>query len=139
MNNTTHTSNRLIAPCGMNCGVCIAFLRDKNKCPGCNSVRDNDKPHNCKRCIIKNCDELQNNTSDFCYDCEKFPCKRLKSLDARYTKNYKTSLIENLKCIESIGLEEFSKSETEKWSCNYCDGTISIHRGLCLKCGKSVN
>lgn len=25
----------LIAPCGMNCGTCIAYLRDKNKCPGC--------------------------------------------------------------------------------------------------------
>ena len=27
----------MIAPCGINCGFCMAHLRDKNKCPGCNS------------------------------------------------------------------------------------------------------
>jgi hypothetical protein len=25
----------LVAPCGMNCGICIAYLREKNKCPSC--------------------------------------------------------------------------------------------------------
>lgn len=25
----------LIAPCGMNCQLCYAFQREKNKCPGC--------------------------------------------------------------------------------------------------------
>jgi len=29
------SSEILIAPCGMNCGACIAFMRDKNNCPGC--------------------------------------------------------------------------------------------------------
>ena len=23
------------APCGMNCGICMAYLRKKNKCNGC--------------------------------------------------------------------------------------------------------
>jgi hypothetical protein len=30
--------NALIAPCGMNCGVCMAYLREKNKCPGCRLI-----------------------------------------------------------------------------------------------------
>jgi hypothetical protein len=26
---------QLIAFCGMNCTLCMAYLRDKNRCPGC--------------------------------------------------------------------------------------------------------
>lgn len=33
----------LIAPCGMNCSICMAYLREKNKCPGCRG-NDIDKP-----------------------------------------------------------------------------------------------
>jgi hypothetical protein len=25
----------LIAPCGMDCAICMAFLREKNRCNGC--------------------------------------------------------------------------------------------------------
>ena len=25
----------LIAPCGMNCGICKYYYREKDKCPGC--------------------------------------------------------------------------------------------------------
>ena len=28
----------LIAPCGMNCNICMAYLREKNKCPGCREI-----------------------------------------------------------------------------------------------------
>jgi hypothetical protein len=34
------SSNKLhlVAPCGMNCGICRAYLREKNKCPGCRVI-----------------------------------------------------------------------------------------------------
>ena len=44
----------LIAPCGMNCGICMAFLRPTNKCPGCRSD-DTDKPITRIGCKIKTC------------------------------------------------------------------------------------
>ncbi|MDD5456566.1 MAG: hypothetical protein PHV30_05985 [Candidatus Margulisbacteria bacterium] len=28
----------LIAPCGMNCAICLGYLREKNKCPGCSET-----------------------------------------------------------------------------------------------------
>ena len=34
----------LIAPCGMNCGICVGHLREKNRCAGCNSDDDAGKP-----------------------------------------------------------------------------------------------
>ena len=47
----------LIAPCGMNCGICMAYLREKKKCPGCR-VADTNKAITVIRCKIKNCHEL---------------------------------------------------------------------------------
>ncbi len=34
----------LIAACGMNCGLCIGYLRDKNSCGGCFKIDDKYKP-----------------------------------------------------------------------------------------------
>jgi hypothetical protein len=89
----------LIAPCGMNCGTCIAYLRDKNKCPGCRIV-SSDKAISVKKCTVTKCIYLQKTTSKFCYDCEKYPCKRIKDLDKRYSTKYRTSFIENLAMIK---------------------------------------
>jgi len=26
---------QLIAPCGMNCSICVSYLRKERRCPGC--------------------------------------------------------------------------------------------------------
>jgi hypothetical protein len=123
----------LIAPCGMNCGTCLAYLRIKNHCKGCR-ILDDSKAKSCANCIIKNCSLLVRTKSNFCYDCEKYPCKRLKDLDKRYRTKYNTSFLANLESIKSLGLDEHVKREHEKWKCANCGGTICIHRGFCLQC-----
>ncbi|PWB60076.1 MAG: hypothetical protein C3F18_00180 [Nitrosomonadales bacterium] len=47
----------LIAPCGLNCGLCRAFVRDKNPCPGCRGG-DSNKSNACLTCVITHCGEL---------------------------------------------------------------------------------
>ena len=126
----------LIAPCGMNCGICLAYLRTKNVCPGCR-VDDPKKSSSCTNCIIKNCELLEKTESGFCYDCEKFPCKRLKQLDKRYRTKYNMSMLENLGNIKALGLEHFIKTETERWRCPQCGGTFCCHRG-CLSCKEKL-
>ena len=32
---TAAMKTTLIAPCGMNCRLCLAYIRDKKACPGC--------------------------------------------------------------------------------------------------------
>lgn len=125
----------MIAPCGMNCAVCLGYLRDKNRCPGCNKIED-EKPDYCVRCRIRNCDELKESQAKFCYDCGKFPCARMKQLDKRYRTRYATSLIGNLEQIKNTGMAKFLKGEKSRWKCQICGGTICIHRGYCLNCGK---
>lgn len=122
-----------IAPCGMNCGVCIAFLRRGDSCERCRK-RGENMPHHCIRCIIKKCPMLANTRSGFCYECQKFPCRRMKTLNARYEKNYKVSLIGNLERIEEFGIRRFLSDENAKWTCKNCGGILSIHRTYCLAC-----
>ncbi|RPH31047.1 MAG: DUF3795 domain-containing protein [Bacteroidales bacterium] len=134
--NTPNT--QLIAPCGINCGVCLAYLRTKNKCEGCWGS-DTKKPKHCVACSIKNCEHLLKTTSKFCYDCEKYPCSRIKQLDKRYRTKYKMSIIDNLLLIKESGLSNFIQLDKIKWSCKNCGGTICVHRGYCLDCDNMSN
>ena len=103
----------LIAPCGMNCNLCIAFLRAKNNCPGC---RKQNELEYCRKCIIKNCKTIKKNKWKFCSNkCEIFPCARLKALDKRYRTKYEMSMIDNLKFINSNGIRKFIKHEKQRW------------------------
>ena len=124
----------IIAPCGMNCGICIGYLREKNPCGGCFKKDDPNKPKSCRSCSIVNCKFLEKTTSNFCYDCEKYPCTRLKQLDKRYRTKYKMSMLENLENIKKLGLETFIKNEKKRWKCDNCGGTLCVHREFCLSC-----
>ena len=127
----------LIAPCGMNCGICLGYLREKNKCPGC---RDNaDKSPYRIKCIIINCETIKTNESGFCFECGKYPCRRLKQLDKRYCTKYHMSMIENLESIRETGLAAFVEKEQARWRCPKCGGTICVHRGYCYDCGEKIN
>jgi hypothetical protein len=106
---------KLIAPCGMNCNLCSAYLRDKQKCPSCRG-EDVGKNKYCINCIIKNCEHLEKNNWKYCTEkCEKYPCKRLNSLDKRYRTKYNMSMIENLEYIEKHGIRKFLKNEKNRW------------------------
>lgn len=128
----------LIAPCGMNCGVCVSYLAMKNDlkkkgfsrkyCPGCNP-----RGMNCTF-MADQCELLGKGLVRFCHECGKFPCKRLKSLDKRYSSKYHLSMIENQNFIRDHGIESFLQKEEVKWRCSVCGGVICCHNGLCLNC-----
>ena len=129
---------RLIAPCGMNCALCVNYLALKNNlkkqgfkkayCAGC-------LPRG-KNCIFmkKHCELLGKGLVRFCFECGDYPCRRLKSLDKRYRSKYHMSMVENLEQIKEQGMEKFLAKQREKWGCPQCGGVICCHNGLCLKC-----
>ena len=129
---------KLIAPCGMNCGVCFSYLAMKNDlkkkgfarkyCAGCRP-----RGKNCTFMANK-CDLLGKGLLHFCYECENFPCRRLKNLEKRYRTKYHMSMIENLEFIKEHGIEKFLEKEEVKWRCPECGGVICCHIGLCLNC-----
>ena len=125
-----------IAPCGMNCFLCMAYQREKNHCPGCNSPEAKKQKH-CENCVIKNCPELpeiEGENGKFCYNCEKFPCPRLKQLDKRYRTRYGTSFIENLQTLKESGMEKYLEMEKAKWTCPNCNNLLCIHKEKCPGC-----
>jgi hypothetical protein len=94
----------LIAPCGMNCALCRAYIaysrgipRKRGKliyCSGC-------LPRG-KNCFIKRkCSKLTNHEVQFCYECEAMPCKNIDRIDRRYRERYGMSMVENLKNAQS--------------------------------------
>ena len=124
----------LIAPCGMNCGLCSGYLRGKKQCPGCHGEEEN-KPTYCIVCRNKTCEELAASEEEFCYTCAKFPCARLRQLDKRYRTKYGMSMIENLEMIHEIGVDEFVTRERRRWMCTECGGLICVHKENCMTCG----
>lgn len=138
----------MIAPCGMNCAICMGFLRDakeKNVCPGCGGG-DAGKPQSCRACRVKNCLEFAGAKpagagaapaeQAFCFVCAKYPCTRMKQLDKRYRTKYGMSMLENLAAIRELGLDEFVSRERVRWTCPGCGGVICVHRTECVYCGR---
>lgn len=130
--NTSVTFEKsLIAPCGMNCGCCLGYMREKNKCPGCRFVIEGKaRVH----CVIRNCEFIKSGDFEFCFNCQKYPCKRLKQLDKRYRTKYKTSFLENLSMIKEKGIDYFLSFEASRRKCSHCGATLCVHRDQCLAC-----
>ena len=127
--------NSLIAPCGMNCALCLGYLREKNRCFGCRKV-DEAKSSSRVRCTIRNCPILRERKMMFCSDaCDKYPCTRLRNLDKRYRTKYGMSMIENLENIKKSGIADFVENEKTRWRCTTCGSVICVHRDSCLECG----
>jgi hypothetical protein len=124
----------IIAPCGINCSLCRAYIRDRLPCPGCRGG-DNNKSNSCLTCAIKNCKELAAGGFRFCYFCDKFPCAELKRLEKRYKSKYGVSVIANLERIKTIGVKRFIEEEAAKWTCPECGSLLCMHKPQCVNCG----
>lgn len=124
----------LIAPCGMNCRVCVSFQRPKNPCLGCRNMDEIIYLTKGSRvCVIKHCPE-QVSEAGFCVECGKFPCKRLKDLDKRYRTKYHMSMIENLRSIQENGMTSFLETEENRWKCPDCSSIVTVHKSSCMVC-----
>ncbi len=128
----------LIAPCGMNCGLCKTYLAysrgvpsEKGKVSHCSSCRVRNK--NCAF-IKKNCEKYQKKQVQSCLECDSMPCKRLAHLAERYHERYGMSMVENLKEIKADGMDVFLSRQREKYKCSVCGDVVSVHDGVCYKC-----
>ncbi len=133
----------LIAPCGINCAVCVAFLgytmsgpKRKHPCLGCRSLDTSGRSLSRKKCAFmkKHCDLLANDKVTFCFECDEFPCQHLKKLDDGYVRNYNMSLIENLNSIKKIGMKRYLRDQKKKYTCSQCGGVVSVHTNRCYTC-----
>ena len=136
---TKALSPDLIAPCGMNCGICKAYLAysrgvpykkgEVSHCTGCMARN--------KNCVFikKHCKKIRKKEIRFCYECASMPCKPLSKIDEHYRARYGMSMIENQKMMHKRGVDEFLKSQADKYRCPRCGDIISVHDGKCYACG----
>ncbi len=132
-------TEELIAPCGMNCRICLGYFgytssgkRRKMRCIGCTPSG--------KSCAFlkKYCKKLTKKEVDYCYECSEFPCSHLEKLDKGYRERYNMSMIENLKTIRDNGMDAFLKQQERKYRCPKCGGVICVHDKVCYSC-KTTN
>jgi len=121
----------LIAPCGMNCAICRAYLLVK--CNGCR-IRN-------KKCafVKKRCEDnlkLLKGEVDYCFECQCFPCEALRKLDDRYQERYGMSMIDNLRLVKEKGIHQFILIQNHRYSCPECGHMISVHDQKYLYCDR---
>jgi len=126
----------LIAPCGINCGLCRRYLANRNsikriRCRGCipGSVH-------CTYLFV-NCSGINHSiekNSVFCFECRQYPCPGLEIMDRRYQTQYGESVLNNLEKIRDVGVEAFPESQSDLHHCPYCGEMISMHNGRCFRC-----
>ncbi len=127
----------LIAPCGMNCGICSAYLAHAHNLP-----KKVGRPHcaGCrtrnKQCALlkKRCEKLAKAQIDFCYQCVDFPCHGLRVLDRRYQEDYQYSPVQNLELVRDEGVRALLAADAKRFKCTKCGDTKSVHNGKCYGC-----
>jgi hypothetical protein len=128
----------LVAPCGMNCNICSAYLAYSSGLP-----KKRGKISHCQGCLPRRkncaflkrrCERIRDGKIRFCHECPSFPCRNLEGIDSRYRKNYGVSLIGNLMDIKKDGVDRFLREQEGAFRCGKCGGTKSIHNGKCYAC-----
>jgi hypothetical protein len=129
----------LIAPCGMNCAICKAYLAYSHNVP-----RQKGKVTHCTGCLARNkncafvkrdCPKKVGKKLRICSECANMPCRNLAKIDELYRARYGMSMVENLKDIKEKGMTEFLHTQAKKYHCPNCGDVVSVHDGKCYACG----
>lgn len=101
----------LVAPCGLYCGECTAFVG--GECGGCRSNEGLSKEYR-KHCRIYGC--LGSKDLRICLECEGFPCEYFDLFKAEKLEHssWYLDVWSNMKQVREIGLTVFLKKK-ENW------------------------
>ena len=106
-NITVKTYYGRVPACGVFCGGCPIYTRDKKPCLGAELNKDR-----CEKCKTFHLCCVEKEITH-CYQCEVFPCTKFKSFAKRWLK-YGQDFIENQNVLKQVGGIEFLKIYNEK-------------------------
>ena len=101
------TYNGRVPACGVFCGGCPTYTRDKKPCLGAdkNTAR-------CQRCqTLHLC--CQEREISHCYKCDDFPCSKFKRFAKSWLKHGQ-NFIDNQELIKEVGVDQFLKHYNSK-------------------------
>ena len=106
MNNKKIKVMNLAAPCGIYCGTCRQYLvlqknllQERGFKRGCEGCRIRNK--NCTF-IKKDCAKIRKMESNFCFECEEFPCANLIDLNDIYIEEREMEVFIGKKVYEKL-------------------------------------
>ncbi|NHI91257.1 MAG: DUF3795 domain-containing protein [Candidatus Lokiarchaeota archaeon] len=141
---------KLIAPCGVYCGVCpyliahkhedeelkkklaknIGVKPEKIECEGC---RSNYPFFFCRSCTIKAC--VLEKKLESCALCDKFPCEKIENYPYQ-------PFIENVKwdinCRRKLGKEAWIEKTIKINTCPACNTLNHRKAKRCIKCNEEL-
>jgi hypothetical protein len=118
----------LVAPCGLYCGECTAFLNEE--CGGCRSNIGLSRDYR-KYCKIYRC--LNDKGLKVCLECEVFPCKFFDFFKAEKLEDssWFLNVLSNMKQLKQTSLPNFLRKKgnwleerrkcAQKRGIKYCD------------------
>lgn len=130
----------LIAPCGMNCGVCDKYLAYSHQIPRkrgricyCSGCRPNNKMCSFikKRCPTGNIHRVK-----YCYECNAFPCELLTGASSKYRERYGYDFVDALRQIQAKGVDWFVREQDRIHRCPACGDAVCIHNKKCYTCNR---
>ncbi len=95
-----------IPACGVFCGGCPTYTRDKRPCPGAELNKSR-----CEKCSTFHLCCVEKEITH-CFQCSAFPCNKFKSFSKRWRK-YGQDFAENQKLLKQVGEIEFLKIYNE--------------------------
>jgi len=133
--------------CGLYCGACTTYRAYKDKdltllnklaavrnvsvekiaCDGCLSPNYRlYLPLESRDCDFRKC--AQEKKVTWCFECADFPCKRLNDF-SRDGKAHHTAVIDNLKEMKILGVDEWLKIQEKRWQCPNCSKKLHWRTG----------
>jgi uncharacterized protein DUF3795 len=138
--NTISEKIKLVAPCGMYCGICDKYLAFSHNIPKkrgrvchCQGCRTANK--NCSF-IKKKCPNGNIYKLDFCYECGSYPCDILIKASKKYKNRYHYDFVMKLDQIIENGIEWFIIEQEKIFNCVTCGDMICVHNDKCYTCDK---
>ena len=130
-------TKEMIAPCGLDCSICVLAQRKENPCAGCRGPNDHKPAYCAYECPIITCERLRNKGYEYCDECPEYPCKDVMERETRYTNKYprKESPLMNLREIRTLGMDAFLQKQAERFTCPSCGRPLSVHTSICQWCG----
>lgn len=139
---STQERKRLVAPCGIDCGLCELYTckddkqlysyllsrgipQEKLPCAGCRDIKG-ECPVIGSTCPTYLC--ATEKKIDFCFDCADFPCVRLNPSADRADVLPHNLKVFNLCTIQRKGLKSFIEHSTE-FKKRYYKGKMQIGNG----------
>lgn len=109
------------AICGIFCGSCPFY---PSECHGCLS---NHLTAHCQLCMNGFRECATKHDVKRCNECKDFPCERLEDFKDIHIENgisHHESIIENLRAMNSIGVDKWVQQQEENSTCPKCHDRI---------------